>query len=513
MQIFDPATILQYVNESASRNLPVSPDLEREIREGVLAVYGPDYRVEIMSGAQGPKSNGIVGSRRHTTGVAADVFIFGPDGDRLTGDALIPIGQHWRASNIGGVGFPAKAGQSLHLDLVGGQGPGSVPLGPGEGMVWYYGNPTTEQRKALTSGEPPKYAHSMEQVRAGAFPPGEVGGVGTQLDTARSAPLFRFDSMGNPINATTGERVLGTDPAYGHLMAFRQASVNSPARPPNQPGVTPRPLAARPGVIENALPRNPDRQLPVIGPTGGPLLDGSTRVAPTPAAMPQSVQNTRGQNDSLTARLARADAEEIADPTQGMNDTGSMPSFAALGGLRAPTQALGGNGVTRTAGIAGTVAMPPGVRPNVPSTTLPGVDDIGAMPTQTQFRSLMRPVQVENPAYTQALNSRARVPLGEVIHTGSRDTVAQRSAGQAMAQRMPPRWITRMQTVQVPVQQAPARQPLRVVVNGGMQQPNTGQAGGGNSPGSMSLPGYTNDGNGKLTSTETGGVYYERHLN
>lgn len=59
-------------------------------------------------------------------------------------------------------------------------------------------------------------------------------------------------------------------------------------------------------------------------------------------------------------------------------------------------------------------------------------------------------------------------------------------------------------------QPAPARppvsQPLRIVVNGGAVVPPTRSA-------PLQLAGYTNDGNGKLTSTSTGGVYYERHLN
>lgn len=275
------------------------------------------------------------------------------------------------------------------------------------------------------------------------LPPGQIPTVASELDT--TSPLFRFDSMGNPVNAETGERVLASDPAYSHLMAFQEASGN--VRPPRV-APTPAPASQRPG--SNAQPSAPGARLPAIGPTGGPSLDGTT-------AMP--------------SRSAPA-----------IDDIGSMPSYAALGEISGATKpdtynALGGSGITRTQGIAGTVAMPPGARPNVPSTDVPGVDDIGAMPTQAQFRTLMQPVTVENPAYTRALTTRSQVPLGEVIHTGSRDTVAQQAAGQAMARNMPPRWITRMQQVTVPLAASPAA--LLPVA----QAPNNGAGGISNIPG------------------------------
>lgn len=166
---------------TGTRRQPIKEELARELREAVTAVYGPDYRVEIFSAAQpkGPKGTpGTVGTRRHGTGVAADVWIYHPSGRKLTGDELVPLSQHWLAAKKGSVGFPAKSGQSMHLDLIGGKGPGAVPLGKDEGRLWYYGSPSKSQRTALNAaiskGTTPKYAFAPEVVSKGYIPPANV---------------------------------------------------------------------------------------------------------------------------------------------------------------------------------------------------------------------------------------------------------------------------------------------------------------------------------------------------
>jgi spore germination cell wall hydrolase CwlJ-like protein len=126
---------LTYANFGA-RNQPVSDVLEREIQIGVTSVYGAGYRVEIMSGT------GAYGTARHRDeehGYAADVWIYGPDGHRLTAEEMRPMGQHWLANKVGSVGMPQPGdGNSLHLDLIGGKGPAARPLGRKEGIQWTY---------------------------------------------------------------------------------------------------------------------------------------------------------------------------------------------------------------------------------------------------------------------------------------------------------------------------------------------------------------------------------------
>ena len=67
-------SILSYANANATRNLPVQDPLWEAIERSIEEVYGTGYRADIISGGQGDGSNGITGSRRHTTGGAADVY-------------------------------------------------------------------------------------------------------------------------------------------------------------------------------------------------------------------------------------------------------------------------------------------------------------------------------------------------------------------------------------------------------------------------------------------------------
>lgn len=139
-----------YANQGATRNLRVVPQLEKAIATNVASVFGNEYKVEIISGGQDP-SGKTVGSDRHNHGNAADVFIINTKtGKRVTGDALIPFAEKWLGSGIGSVGFPSRTSQSLHLDLKGGEGEGSQPLGRGQGRVWFYGQPNELQSSLKT---------------------------------------------------------------------------------------------------------------------------------------------------------------------------------------------------------------------------------------------------------------------------------------------------------------------------------------------------------------------------
>lgn len=436
---------LRYNTAGAKRDLPVSDSLIKALTDGVTAVYGPDHSISIISAAQGEGSSGQTGSRRHNTHTAADVYVYDPSGAKLPPDALVPLAEHWLGAGVGSVGFPAN-GQSLHLDLIGGNGPGAVPLQKGEGRVWYYGQPSPTVRKALnaslTSGALPKYAISPEAVSRGLIPPAEIPQVASQIDieAAKSAPLYRFDASGRPINTQTGQPVPSNDPAFGVLMAYRQQAAQAPAPAPVSK-VAPVPAS----VEDRVTARN---TAPVAAPGR----------APTPATMPQKVATERSQNAVLGDRLAQADAE-AAQPKS--DPVGSMPAFSSLQGLGSGSNAL--------------------------SAKPPKADPIGAMPTMDEFKTVMKPVQVENPDYAAAMAQKAETPGGMSMNFGSRDAVAQRGAGQAfVATKMPPKWITQMKPVQVPVAQ-PAQPVQRNAPTGGVvpsfaanpaQQPALGTAAG-----------------------------------
>jgi hypothetical protein len=143
------------VNQGAIRNRPITPFLQQSIGEAVNAVYGPGYRAEVFSGGQ--KGQRRTGTVRHDHGRAADIHIIGPDGRKISGDALAPLGQYWAAKKIGGVGMEMHGG-GIHLDQW------SAPP-RGGGMSWNYakqgGRFTPEMQRALSAGLEGQFPSSL----------------------------------------------------------------------------------------------------------------------------------------------------------------------------------------------------------------------------------------------------------------------------------------------------------------------------------------------------------------
>ena len=131
---------IRYTNQGAKRNLPVVPRLQTSLVSSVQRVLGPGYTVEVFSGGQSPgKSRGMTGTGRHgdeeASGLAADVYIYGPDGKKVRDPAsLSRLADFWVRSGIGSAGtFMTDYG--LHLDLI-----TRDKLKPGQSLRWYYGN-------------------------------------------------------------------------------------------------------------------------------------------------------------------------------------------------------------------------------------------------------------------------------------------------------------------------------------------------------------------------------------
>lgn len=274
-------------SSSTKRDLPVREELVHNIQQSVTAVYGADYRATVISGAQGEGSNGQTGSRRHNTGVAADVYVYSPTGQRLTPDELVPLAQHWVASSTGSVGFPAN-GQSLHLDLIGGNGPGAVPLQAGEGRVWYYGSPTSAQRSALNAGlagTAPKYTLSPEIVAKGLVPPESLPTVATQLDVA-SPPV-----PATPSRALRVERALN-QPSNG---APVPATQSADLRISRNPEVSAEAKAAQVNRLPNTSITAPVPQTMSENVRMARVSVAQRRTAPTPLQRPASIQTAARQ--------------------------------------------------------------------------------------------------------------------------------------------------------------------------------------------------------------------------
>jgi N-acetylmuramoyl-L-alanine amidase len=201
---------LAYANFGV-RDQPVNEVLEREIQVGVTSVYGSGYRVEIMSGS-GPH-----GTERHRDlehGYAADVWIYAPDGHRLSPEEMRPMGQHWLANKIGSVGMPQPGDDnSLHLDLIGGKGPASRPLGKGEGIQWTY-----PPGGKLLPAKAPEYVSTPDAVRAAL----------TYVGIPRQRPNFERAgrSSGQMIDELRSEMVL-------QKAALRSENVPLPRKRPD----------------------------------------------------------------------------------------------------------------------------------------------------------------------------------------------------------------------------------------------------------------------------------------
>lgn len=115
--------IISYANKGATRNLDLTNELESKLATAVPEVLGEGYTVKIFSGGQHSKEDIAktgkgkrTGSIRHDHGKAADVYIYGPDGKKVTDTKVLDkLKQYWLANNMGSVGTYMR-GAGMHLD-------------------------------------------------------------------------------------------------------------------------------------------------------------------------------------------------------------------------------------------------------------------------------------------------------------------------------------------------------------------------------------------------------------
>lgn len=137
--------LVRYTNQQATRRLPLTPQLYGSLEQAVSEVYGPGFSMEVYSGGQAESGSQRTGTHRHDLGRAADVYIIGPDGKRLSGDALAPVAQYWQAKKLGGTGLEMHGG-GIHLDQL-------TPEQSGGGWSWDYGKLTDAQKQAIAQGQ------------------------------------------------------------------------------------------------------------------------------------------------------------------------------------------------------------------------------------------------------------------------------------------------------------------------------------------------------------------------
>lgn len=106
-----------YANQGKIRDQNITPELKSELQAAAEFVYGPGSKAVTYSGGQAKKgtSSKRTGSTRHDEGNASDTYFYNSEGDRLRGDSLAPMAQHWLANNKGGVGLEMSGG-GIHLD-------------------------------------------------------------------------------------------------------------------------------------------------------------------------------------------------------------------------------------------------------------------------------------------------------------------------------------------------------------------------------------------------------------
>jgi hypothetical protein len=207
----DPTSVVSYANDGAIRNQPVTSNLQSNLADAITAVYGPGYKASVYSGGQTGKRR--TGSVRHDNGRAADVYVIGPDGKKVQGDALAPLGQYWAAKKYGGVGLEMHGG-GIHLDEW------STPP-KGGGMAWNYAKqggqytPAMQQAMALgLKGQMPSQIASQPSAPA---QPQQVASLDPSVGMPAMAPIPAQKPGIQAISAAMG------NPAPNGMAAPQQA--------------------------------------------------------------------------------------------------------------------------------------------------------------------------------------------------------------------------------------------------------------------------------------------------
>lgn len=223
-RVVEPAargSAIVYANGRATRNMPLSDGLSSQLSQAVTNVYGEGYTAHVYSGGQPSAGNGKrVGSTRHDHGKAADVYIVGPDGKRVTGERLAQLGQYWLANKHGGVGMEMKGG-GIHLD------------GHTDRYThWNYGNqggtytPEMNARiQAGLKGELPAGVAGADGMNAALS---HVQGGGSQAGLSSALDqVARVPGMNQPVGASAP----GSSAPSASAAAPATASAEQPAKP------------------------------------------------------------------------------------------------------------------------------------------------------------------------------------------------------------------------------------------------------------------------------------------
>ena len=346
-------------NMQGKRNLTVKQTLENDIIDAVTDVYGPGYTVSVISGRQQKGvSKGMVGTRRHNT-AAADVHVYDSNGKRVAGDALVPLAQYWLAEDKGSIGFPARPGQSMHMDHFGGGHEGGIPLKGKETKLWFYGNPSRTQRKALEAGrdqrKPPEVLakNAPRPPEAGAAARARLSST-SNLNTPEESDSAARASTGNPRlraeilrqgNEQVAKPIQASEGSADVMKQFRQPSTQTP--PTAQPQTT-KPVRGRKRdeMEDPALAGIGAQQTPAPTQAVQPPVDTQApETAPATPESPNIFQSALGTVQDRVGEAVGNAQQKVQDFGEGVKDFANDPKRAAQ------RNALAALGTLRTRGI------------------------------------------------------------------------------------------------------------------------------------------------------------------
>lgn len=375
-------SILSYMNDGAVRNHPIRTTLAERIKEAIGAVYGPGYRVGVYSGGQPERGSGgdRVGSVRHDGGRAADIYVMGPDGKRLRGDALALLGQYWAAKRYGGVGME-MAGGGVHLDEW------EKPP-PGGGMAWNYarrgGQYTPAMRAAIEAGLggtlPQLYAAAgganppvIQASASGGLPPSVAAFAPTPAPSLPSAPAPRPDVAddlarrflnGGPVlrsMGATAARIAAGNQAAPRSAEDMNAAFQALGMPPRapQPAVPPEmPPAPMPGA---SFPMPEPRPEPMASDLPVAPMAPPPQMAPQ-MAPPQGVPADPAATAFLTGRPPAPPPQGDMPALPQMPNIALPPVVTGVPQVNVPAPRLNDAALARASALMGNPFLPPGQR-------------------------------------------------------------------------------------------------------------------------------------------------------
>lgn len=386
---------------------------------------------------------------------------------------------NWRSNNPGNIEYgPFAVGQ-------GALGSGAVPPGRQRGFAIFPTYAAGQRAREVLQFESAGYKDLTIAEAIAKYAPSFENDVGAYVQAVTSAAGVSPDTKMSDLTPQQRAAFLAAQQEHEGWVEGDIFNADGVRLPPGEIPTVGTQLSVRTPASVTAQRTNRWFDRPTPAPRSQADLARANAAlsnqAPTPAPR---AQGTAARTKAALNRPKQAMLPPLAPPAgtgiiPRMDDIGSMPFFGELAKLAAGGGSRSDNsGVIRTDGFAGSVALPKGVRPDIPSTAGAVAPKPFPAPRPQTYAGQDGFVtkKVLNPAYTKALEERKKIPLGDVFHGLSRDAVAQRNAGLQTAAKLPAQWIT----VRMPVK--PATPKPAAVPFSGRGAGSGGSSGSGSSP-------------------------------